>query len=134
MTDTTFQDRMQRIQATQGDAFERDYPDYSQTGRRIPTKVAKAERGPFWGIALMPMMLLVGFASVVVPRVLMHHYVSGPSLLLSNGQSSAVGIYGDRGDERLEEGAARGDGWLADLCDEWERAADEAPEGVWMER
>ena len=93
MTDTTFQDRMQRIQATQGDAFERDYPDYSQTGRRIPTKVAKAERGPFWGIALMPMMLFVGFASVVVPRGLMHHYVSGPSLLLSNGQSSAVGIY-----------------------------------------
>lgn len=42
--------------------------------------------------------------------------------------SSAVGIYGDRGDEILEEGAAPGSGYLADLCQDWERAADRVAE------
>jgi uncharacterized protein (TIGR01777 family) len=42
--------------------------------------------------------------------------------------SSAVGIYGDRGDEILEEGAAPGSGYLADLCRDWEKAADRVAE------
>lgn len=37
--------------------------------------------------------------------------------------ASAVGYYGDRGDERLAEGAAPGSGFLAQLCREWEAAA-----------
>lgn len=37
--------------------------------------------------------------------------------------ASAVGIYGDRGDERLTESSPRGDGFLADVCEAWEREA-----------
>lgn len=51
----------------------------------------------------------------------------GPKVLV-NG--SAVGIYGDRGDEWLAEDAGAGEGFLAELCRDWEKAAFSAPEGV----
>ena len=41
--------------------------------------------------------------------------------VLVNG--SAVGIYGDRGDEELTESSAPGAGYLAELCREWENEA-----------
>jgi uncharacterized protein (TIGR01777 family) len=44
----------------------------------------------------------------------------GPSVLVSG---SAVGIYGDRGDEELDESAAPGEGFLPEVCVEWEAAA-----------
>jgi uncharacterized protein (TIGR01777 family) len=37
--------------------------------------------------------------------------------------ASATGIYGNRGDELLDESSAPGRGFLADLCREWEAAA-----------
>jgi uncharacterized protein len=40
--------------------------------------------------------------------------------------ASAVGFYGDRGDEALTEGAAPGEGFLSDVCVAWEREALEA--------
>jgi uncharacterized protein (TIGR01777 family) len=40
--------------------------------------------------------------------------------------SSAVGFYGSRGDQILTETSPPGTGFLAELCVEWERAADEA--------
>jgi len=43
-----------------------------------------------------------------------------PSVLVSG---SAVGYYGDRGDERLTEESGPGDDFLADLCRAWEEAA-----------
>jgi len=43
-----------------------------------------------------------------------------PRLLIS---ASAVGYYGDRGDEALDEGSATGAGFLAELSRHWEEAA-----------
>lgn len=40
--------------------------------------------------------------------------------------ASAVGVYGDRGEELLDEHSDAGGGYLADLCREWEVAAFEA--------
>ncbi|MDX2091407.1 MAG: TIGR01777 family oxidoreductase [Kofleriaceae bacterium] len=37
--------------------------------------------------------------------------------------ASAVGYYGDRGDEELAESAPRGQGFAAELCEQWEQAA-----------
>ncbi len=48
-----------------------------------------------------------------------------PRVLIS---ASAIGIYGSRGDERLDESASRGEGFLADVAEAWERAADPAAE------
>ena len=42
--------------------------------------------------------------------------------------ASAVGYYGDRGEEELPESAAPGDGFLADLCVAWEGEAAHAEE------
>lgn len=41
-----------------------------------------------------------------------------PETLVS---ASAVGFYGNRGDEQLPEGSAQGAGFLADVCEAWER-------------
>jgi uncharacterized protein (TIGR01777 family) len=40
--------------------------------------------------------------------------------------ASATGFYGDRGDELLDESSSPGTGFLADLCQEWESAAQPA--------
>ena len=40
--------------------------------------------------------------------------------------ASAIGFYGDRGDEVLDETAAMGMGFLADVCRDWEEATEPA--------
>jgi hypothetical protein len=48
----------------------------------------------------------------------------GPRLLVC---ASAIGYYGaDRGDEELREGSSRGTGFLAELVEDWEAAAEPA--------
>lgn len=46
-----------------------------------------------------------------------------PATLLS---ASAVGYYGDTGPTEVDESAPRGQGFLAELCEEWEAAAQPA--------
>lgn len=48
-----------------------------------------------------------------------------PKVLVS---ASAIGYYGNRGDENLTEASAPGDGFLSDVCVEWEKATDLAKE------
>lgn len=45
---------------------------------------------------------------------------TGPRVLLSG---SAIGIYGNRGDETLDEDSAVGNDFLASVCIDWEKAA-----------
>lgn len=40
--------------------------------------------------------------------------------------ASAIGIYGDRGDKLVDETTATGDGFLADVVDQWEQACKPA--------
>jgi uncharacterized protein len=49
----------------------------------------------------------------------------GPRVLLN---ASAVGFYGDRGDEVLDENSAPGDGFFPDVCRAWEAATQAAEE------
>ena len=49
-----------------------------------------------------------------------------PSVLVS---ASAIGFYGDRGEELLREDSRPGSGFLPDLCGRWEEAAQAASAG-----
>ena len=46
-----------------------------------------------------------------------------PSVIVS---ASAVGFYGDRGEDRVDETSEPGKGFLADVCKQWEEAAASA--------
>lgn len=51
------------------------------------------------------------------------HCESPPTVFVS---ASAIGFYGNRGDEILTEQSAPGEGFLPDVCREWEAAAEPA--------
>ena len=63
----------------------------------------------------------IGGAKLLVET--MRGMATRPAVFVS---ASAVGYYGDRGEEQLTEEASRGSGFLADLVSDWEAAAQEA--------
>ncbi len=67
----------------------------------------------------------VGMTRRVVAAIRVLPADARPELLIN---ISALGYYGDRADEVLTEASAPGQGYLADLCREWETAAMEAAE------
>ena len=70
-----------------------------------------ARRRLLWESRVESARLLVDHIAGLSPR---------PKVLLS---ASAIGYYGDRGDETLTEDEPRGAGFLAELCEAWEREA-----------
>lgn len=48
-----------------------------------------------------------------------------PKIFIS---ASAIGFYGNRGDEVLTEASAKGEGFFPEVCEEWEAAGDQARE------
>lgn len=48
---------------------------------------------------------------------------NSPRVLVS---ASAIGFYGNRGDEILTEDSAKGEGFFPDVCDEWEQESQKA--------
>ena len=61
-------------------------------------------------------------------RLLVDHLAAldaSPATFIS---ASAVGYYGDRGDEAIDESSSAGDGFLAELCAGWEAEARRAEE------
>ena len=63
----------------------------------------------------------IGATSRIVRGLSMLGRTERPHVLVN---ASAVGIYGERGEELLEEGSPTGTGYLAELCQAWEDAAD----------
>ncbi len=59
---------------------------------------------------------------------LVNHIIRSSRLTRVLVCASAIGYYGDRGDERLSETASKGDGFLSDVCEQWEAATQPARE------
>lgn len=59
-------------------------------------------------------------------RALVEAMKQEPSRKRALVNASAIGFYGDRADEELDESSSRGRGFLAELVEQWEAAAREA--------
>jgi len=62
----------------------------------------------------------VDFTEALVAHLGTWQAVNRPQMLIC---ASGAGFYGNRGDELLDENSPRGEGFLADVCAGWEKAA-----------
>lgn len=81
-------------------------------GASVGRRWSPAVRDEIWKSRILGTRLLVEALGKLRHR---------PFVFLS---ASATGIYGHRGDEELDERSERGSGFLADVCDAWEREAE----------
>ncbi len=65
---------------------------------------------------------------IALTRRVVEAMAAAPSRARTLISASAVGYYGDRGADRLTEESAPGVGFLAELCQDWEREAHRASE------
>jgi uncharacterized protein (TIGR01777 family) len=65
---------------------------------------------------------------VIITKKLVDAMRSNDSKTAVFVSGSAVGFYGDRGDELLDEDSAAGSGFMSDVCQDWEREASRATE------
>ncbi|MDC0035070.1 TIGR01777 family oxidoreductase [Chloroflexi bacterium] len=96
-------------------AFEGTDAIVNLTGRPLaPARWSKSKKRDFYESR-------VGVTERIVS--IMENCEAPPAVLIS---ASAVGYYGDRGDEEITEESEIGQGYLSQLCDSWEKAALEA--------
>ena len=84
------------------------------SGKNIFTFWSEENKKVIWDSRVTANKNLVSFISKLQYK---------PNVFVS---ASAVGYYGDKGEAELNEEARRGQGFLAELCGEWEREAREA--------
>ena len=84
------------------------------SGKNIFTFWSEENKKVIWDSRVTANKNLVSFISKLQYK---------PNVFVS---ASAVGYYGDKGETELNEEARRGQGFLAELCGEWEREAREA--------
>lgn len=84
------------------------------SGKNIFTFWSEENKKTIWDSRVAANKNLVSFVSKLKRR---------PKVFVS---ASAVGYYGNKGETEINEGGLRGEGFLSELCGEWERAAREA--------
>lgn len=94
-------------------------------GPRVAVHLSGATIARRWTAAYKHTLRESRLASTRALSIRLARARSRPEVLLV---ASAVGFYGDRGEELLEETSAPGQGFLAELCQDWEHAADPARE------
>ncbi len=67
---------------------------------------------------------------IVTTQLIVNAINNSPNKLKKLINASAIGIYGDRKDEKLTEKSQSGSGFLSDLCKEWEAEAKKAKTSV----
>jgi len=93
-------------------AFEETDAIVNLTGRPLaPTRWSKSKKRDFYESR-------VGVTERIVS--IMESCETPPATLIS---ASAVGYYGDRGNEEITEQSKIGQSYLSELCDSWEKAA-----------
>ena len=120
-------DRTSRVEAHQWDGV--DPGESALLG--VTTAVHLAGEPVFGGLPTAKRLERVRASRIDSTRKLVDRLLEQPSSTRATTLvcASAVGIYGNRGEELLAEDAAPGSGFLAQVCRDWESEAERARDG-----